>query len=91
MKDAHRHAARGRWYDGGERLTRIPLAGADPQHQLARPGDAPAGHRRVKPFDLFRAAVEAGFFLLMLALMVAPLAFLCFVPTILQMRGRLPW
>jgi hypothetical protein len=88
MRDAHRHAARGRWYDGGERLTRIPVAGADLQHALARPSDALVVHCRVSPFDLFRAAVEVAFFLLTLALMLAPLAALCFVPTVLHMRVR---
>jgi hypothetical protein len=88
MRDAHRHAARGRWYDGGERLTRIPVAGADPRHRLARPRDALARHLRVTAFDLFRAAVEAAFFLLTLTLVLAPLAFLFFVPTILHMRGH---
>jgi hypothetical protein len=55
---------------------------------VAQPSAALAGHRRVKPFDLFRAAVELVFFVLMLALMVAPVTFLCFVPTLLHMRGR---
>jgi hypothetical protein len=32
--------------------------------------------------------VEVVFFVLVLALMVAPLAFLRFVPTLLHMRGR---
>jgi hypothetical protein len=82
MRGAHSRAARGRWYDGGERPTRIPALGAEPER------DALAKHCRVQPFDVFRAAVEAALFLLTLALMMAPLAFLCFVPTFLHMRGR---
>jgi hypothetical protein len=42
----------------------------------------------VTAFDLFRAAVEAVFFLVMIALMLAPLTFVWFVPTLFHMRGH---